>query len=123
MLIAAYAVVAVTVVVRLVADLLGDDRPTAGAVWSSLAAALLYGVATLSLAHNGPRARVVAWVAVAGALVGVLAGGVASLVNPDVADGSVWSGFGAGYRYVPLVLPLLGFVYLARSRPGRGQRQ
>ena len=34
-------------------------------------------------------------------------------------EDTVWSGFGQGYGYIPLVLPLLGLWWLWRHRPGR----
>lgn len=54
-------------------------------------------------------------------LVGVLAVGVASLVVPqEFPDATVWSRFGIGYGFVPLVLPVLGLAWLGRTRPDRG---
>ena len=49
---------------------------------------------------------------------GVLAVGVTSLLLPqDYPDQTVWSDFGAGYGYVPLVLPLIGLWWLWHNRP------
>jgi hypothetical protein len=36
----------------------------------------------------------------------------------DFPDETVWSAFGQGYGYVPLVLPFLGIAWLWRSGPG-----
>jgi hypothetical protein len=48
---------------------------------------------------------------------GVLVVGGLSLVRPDwFPDATVWSRFGEGYAFVPLVLPLLALAWL-RSRP------
>jgi hypothetical protein len=55
-------------------------------------------------------------------LAGVLVVGALSLARPDLfPDDTVWSGFGAGYAYVPLVLPFLGIAWLWRTarHPGR----
>jgi hypothetical protein len=38
------------------------------------------------------------------------------------ADATVWSGFGQGYGYVPLVLPMVGLWWLARTRLPRQQQ-
>ena len=77
-------------------------------------AAVVYVVATLALATGR---RTLALGAVGIELVGVLAVGTASVVSPeDFPDATVWSGFGEGYGYVPLVLPLLGLWWLGRSR-------
>ena len=46
--------------------------------------------------------------------------GALSVAMPSAfADESVWSAFGAGYGYVPLVLPPLGLWWLcsAQARP------
>ena len=79
----------------------------------SVLAAVVYLVATLSLAGVGPRPRVVAWTAVAVELVGVLVVGTLSAADPELfPDEIVWSGFGVGYGYVPLALPLVGLGWL-----------
>ena len=80
--------------------------------------AVVYVVATLALAKGTPTARRVAWAAVVVELVGVLAVGALSLLDAgDFPDETVWSGFGAGYGYVPLVLPFLGVAWLWHTRP------
>jgi hypothetical protein len=55
----------------------------------------------------------VALTAVVVELAGVLAVGALSVADPVAfPDETVWSGFGAGYGYVPLVLPVLGLLWL-----------
>lgn len=120
LLIAVYGVLALAASARATVQLVlrAGEAPLAYGL-SALAAAV-YVVATLALAHNGARSRVVAWAAVSIELVGVLAVGLASVAQPAAFPrDTVWSGFGAGYGYVPLILPVLGLVYLNRSRPGR----
>ena len=76
----------------------------------SAVAAVVYVVATFALA-TGRRRLALATVGIE--LVGVLMVGVTSLVWPqDYHDSTVWSDFGAGYGFVPLVLPLLGLWWL-----------
>ncbi len=76
-------------------------------------AAVIYVVATFALATGR---RSLALVAVGIELVGVLAVGVTSLAVPeDYPDSTVWSDFGAGYGFVPLVLPLVGMWWLLRG--------
>jgi len=83
--------------------------------------AVVYVVATVALAKGSPAARRLAWAAVAVELVGVLAVGALSLLDAaDFPDETVWSGFGAGYGYVPLVLPFLGIAWLWHTRPRPG---
>ena len=83
----------------------------------SLLAGIVYAVATVALARDQRR---VAWPAVVFELVGVLVVGTLSVVDVgDFPDETVWSRFGAGYGYVPLVLPFVGLWWLRRtSRPG-----
>lgn len=84
----------------------------------STLSAVVYVLATVALAKGGPRWRVVAWVTVGFEAVGVLAVGAASVTSPDVfGETTVWSGFGQGYGYVPLVLPFVGLWWLWRTRP------
>ncbi|MCW2710218.1 MAG: hypothetical protein JWP24_412, partial [Marmoricola sp.] len=73
-------------------------------------AAVVYLAATFALA-TGRRGLALAAVGIE--LAGVLTVGVTSLVLPeDYPDSTVWSDFGAGYGFVPLVLPLLGLWWL-----------
>ncbi|GGM80448.1 hypothetical protein ACFFX1_48860 [Dactylosporangium sucinum] len=91
----------------------------------SALAAVVYIVATVALARSSRTSRRVAFAAVGFELVGVLAVGTVSIVDPDAfPDATVWSDFGQGYGYVPLVLPLVGLFWLwwtGRSRPVPGE--
>ena len=60
--------------------------------------------------------RRLALVAVGIELVGVLTVGFTSALEPhDFKDATVWSDFGAGYGFVPLVLPFVGLWWLMRG--------
>lgn len=51
-------------------------------------------------------------------LVGVVGIGTLSALVPAWFDeATVWSEFGAGYGFVPLVLPFVGLWWLWRTRP------
>lgn len=80
-------------------------------------AAVVYILATWALATGR---RTVATVAVAIELAGVLLVGLTSEVWPqDYPDATVWSDFGSGYGYVPLLLPFVGLWWLWHTRrPG-----
>ncbi len=94
-----------------------DEAPPAY-VLSALAAAV-YLVATVALAR-GEAGRQVALVAITVELVGVLVIGTLSLADAAAfPDETVWSGYGRGYLYIPLVLPVLGLTLLLRRRSGR----
>jgi hypothetical protein len=84
----------------------------------SAVAAAVYVVATISLARGTPRSRRVALVAVLIELVGVLTVGTLSVIDPGAFPrATVWSIYGIGYGFVPLVLPVLGLLWLYRTRP------
>jgi hypothetical protein len=77
-------------------------------------AAAVYLVATFALA-TGRRGLAVAAVGIE--LVGVLVVGLTSIALPeDYPDATVWSDLGAGYGFVPLVLPVVGLWWLWRAR-------
>jgi hypothetical protein len=91
-----------------------DQAPVAYTL--SALAALIYLVATAGLARADRVGRRTALVCCTVEFVGVLAVGAASLAMPEAfPDATVWSGFGRGYGYVPLVLPLLGLYWLRRT--------
>jgi hypothetical protein len=78
-------------------------------------AAVLYLVATVCLVRR--TAWRVASVSVVVEAVGVAGIGVLSYARPDLfPDQTIWSHFGQGYGYVPLVLPFLGMAWLYRNR-------
>jgi hypothetical protein len=76
-------------------------------------AAAVYLVATLGLARGGRSGRRTATVACSIELAGVLAVGTLSLTDRAAfPDATVWSVYGKGYGFVPLVLPVLGLLWL-----------
>lgn len=86
----------------------------------SALAAVVYVLAAVTFAHGGRRARITATIACTVELVGVLTVGAASLLAPQAfPDATVWSGFGAGYGFIPLVLPPLGLWWLYRVNCAR----
>ena len=76
-------------------------------------AAVVYILATVALATGLRR---LAWVTISIEMVGVLLVGLASYVVPEsFPDKTVWSHFGSGYGFVPLILPALGLWWLSRG--------
>ena len=91
-----------------------SDAPVAYLL--SALAAVIYVVATVGLAHGGRGGRRTALAAISVELVGVLVVGTLSLADPSAfPDETVWSGYGRGYGFVPLVLPVLGLLLLRRT--------
>jgi hypothetical protein len=79
-------------------------------------AAVVYIVATAGLVRGGRGGLRTALVAISVELVGVLAVGTFTLTDRAAfPDETVWSAYGQGYGYVPLVLPVLGLLLLRRT--------
>jgi len=124
-LVAVYAVLAIAATGRSVFQIIDRFHEAPVAFVLSAVAGVIYIVATIAL---GVRLRRVALVTISMELIGVLVVGTLSLLAPAVLglhsldpfgrDSTVWSAFGAGYLLVPLVLPVLGLLYL-RSRSSR----
>lgn len=115
LLIAVYAVFAVSATARASFQLVTkfEDAPLAYSL--SALSALVYIIATVALARNDVRSQAVARWAVKFELVGVLVVGTLSLVWPAAFQHpSVWSWFGLNYACLPLVLPIFGLLWLNR---------
>lgn len=116
-LIIVYVILALAATGRSVYEIIAkfDEAPFAYSL--SAVAAVVYIVATIALMAPGPVWYRVAWVTITFELVGVLTVGTLSLFLPELfAKASVWSWYGMGYLLVPLVLPVLGMLWLRRSR-------
>jgi cytochrome bd-type quinol oxidase subunit 2 len=117
LLIVFYAVFAVSSTARASFQILTKFEQAPLAYSLSLLSALVYILATISLAKAGKRWKQVALASVVFELAGVLSVGALSFVAPELfAHQSVWSGFGSGYGYIPLVLPILGLLWIRKSQ-------
>src|SRR4029453_3696670 len=120
LLIAVYAVFAISATARAGYQIPTNFSEAPLAHILSAFAALVYVVATVSLAKPGPTWFKVSLAAVLVELVGAPVGGPISIFDPlAFPHDTVWSAFGRGYGFVPLVLPILGLVWLYRRRPGK----
>nr|BFE82099.1 hypothetical protein GCM10020093_047000 [Planobispora longispora] len=91
-----------------------DEAPLAYSL--SAFAAVVYLLLAVAMARGN---RTVALAACGIELAGVLVVGTFSLLDPEAfPKATVWSGFGSGYVFIPLVLPLLGLFWLSRRRGG-----
>ena len=89
----------------------------------SAVAAVVYIAATIGLAAGGPRGRLIALVSCSIELIGVLVVGTLSVADAVAfPDDTVWSRFGSGYGYIPLVLPFIGLWWLHQHRPSEAIR-
>jgi len=116
-LVVVYAIFAVAAVARSTVQIISrfDEAPVAYVL--SAVAAVIYVVATIALARGDKTSRSVATVAIAIEMAGVVIVGIISLLLPDAFPrASVWSNFGSGYLFIPLVLPILGLWWLRYTR-------
>jgi hypothetical protein len=88
-----------------------DEAPLAYLL--SALAAVVYVVATVGLARGGRGGQRAAVAACSVELAGVLVVGTLSLADAAAfPDDTVWSRYGQGYGFIPLVLPVLGLLWL-----------
>ncbi|QWC83984.1 hypothetical protein KLP28_10150 [Nocardioidaceae bacterium] len=118
LLVAAYAILAIGATGRSGVQLATGASEAPLAYGLSAFAAVVYIVATLALARDWWR---LALVACSVELVGVLSVGTLTVVDAgDFPDATVWSLYGQGYLFLPLVLPVLGLLWLRRTGRSRG---
>lgn len=117
-LVAVYAVFALAASARSIVQLVTKASDAPFAYTMSAVAGVIYIVATVALARGW---REVALVTISIELTGVVVTGLLSVVDDSLfPDQTVWSGFGEGYGFVPLVLPLVGLWWLRRTRSSLG---
>ncbi|MEY4503169.1 MAG: hypothetical protein RLZZ576_423 [Actinomycetota bacterium] len=117
LLIAVYAVFALSATARAGYQLFREFDEAPVAYTLSLVSALTYILVTIALTKKGDTWASIARITVWFELFGVIAVGIASLALPSLFNHpSVWSGFGMGYGFLPLVLPVLGILWLSRRR-------
>ena len=91
-----------------------DEAPLAYLL--SAFSAVVYIVALAGLVRGGRGGRRTAFIAISIELVGVLVVGTFTLADRAAfPDETVWSAYGRGYGFVPLVLPVLGLLLLRRT--------
>jgi cytochrome bd-type quinol oxidase subunit 2 len=116
-LIAVYGVFALAATARAAVQIATKFHEAPIAYVLSAVAAVIYCAATFALAKATKVSRKVATTAIVIELVGVIGIGAFSYLAPDdFPDATVWSHFGQGYGFVPVVLPVLGLLWLRRTR-------
>jgi hypothetical protein len=123
-LVAVYAVFALAATARAGVQLATRFHEAPLAYLLSAFAGVVYIIATITLARGTRPSRRLAWAAIGVELVGVLSVGTLSLLDPAAFPrATVWSSFGIGYGFIPLVLPFLGLGWLWRTRrPAESRR-
>jgi hypothetical protein len=81
----------------------------------SAVAAMIYLLAAICFTFPSAGSWRTAMVALCIEFIGVVGVGLISVLDSSLfKDASVWSEFGVGYGFVPLVLPLIGLWWLTR---------
>jgi hypothetical protein len=117
-LVAVYGVFALSASARAGVQLATKFHEAPLAYLLSALAGVVYIVATVTLARGTLASRRLATVAITIELIGVLTVGTLSVFDAAAFPrATVWSAYGIGYGFVPLVLPVLGLWWLRRTRP------
>jgi hypothetical protein len=115
-LIALYAIFALAATARAIVQLCTVYSTAPVAYLLSLFSGIVYIAATVGLVTQRPFSRPLAWAACGTELVGVLTIGTLSLLDKAAfPHDTVWSRFGSGYGYFPVLLPVLGLMWLRYS--------
>ncbi|QMU80427.1 hypothetical protein GXW83_20310 [Streptacidiphilus sp. PB12-B1b] len=81
-------------------------------------AAVVYAFILVTLVRGGESARRLALWCCGVELAGVLVVGTLTIVLPSAFhDQTVWSYYGMGYVFIPLILPVTGILWLRRAAP------
>lgn len=117
LLITVYAVFAISATARAGYQIATHFADAPVAYLLSAFAAVVYILATVALAKPGATWAKIATVAICVELAGVLVVGALSIFDSAAFQhASVWSKFGQGYGYIPLLLPIIGLLWLYRHR-------
>jgi hypothetical protein len=112
-----YGVMSVGAVSRSVYQIVDDFDSAPLAHVLSAVAAVVYAFITYTLVRGGETARRAALVCCAAELAGVLVVGTWTVLEPSAfPDSTVWSEYGMGYLFIPVLLPVTGMLWLRRSR-------
>lgn len=111
-----YGVMVVGAVSRSVVQIATEFDKAPLAYTLSAVAGIVYGFITYSLVRGGDRARRAAFVCCALELAGVLIVGTWTLVEPSAfPDATVWSDYGMGYLFIPVLLPVTAMYWLRKG--------
>jgi hypothetical protein len=115
-LVAVYGIFALSATARAAVQIATRFGEAPLAFLLSALAGVVYILATVGLASTRPWARPLAWTAVTFELAGVVVVGTLTLLDRAAfPDDTVWSYYGRGYGFIPLVLPLIGLWWLRRT--------
>ncbi|WP_149827218.1 hypothetical protein [Streptomyces tailanensis] len=113
-----YGVMVVGAVSRSIVQISTEFEHAPLAYSLSALAGVVYGFITYSLVRGGETARKAARFCCAAELAGVLVVGTWTLVEPSAfPDTTVWSEYGMGYLFIPVLLPITAMYWLRKTAP------
>ncbi|MFI2076025.1 MULTISPECIES: hypothetical protein [Streptomyces] len=114
-----YGVFTVAAASRSIVQMILDFGRAPLAYVLSAGAAVVYAFITYSLVRGGESARRAALVCCAAELAGVMTVGTWTLLEPSAfPDATVWSDYGMGYLFIPVILPVTAMMWLRRAPRG-----
>jgi hypothetical protein len=127
-LITVYAILAIGATSRALYQMATAYSTAPVAITLSALSGVIYILATLALVLPGRAWYRIAWTTISFELAGVLIIGTLSILVPSIfvqgsgIDGTVWSYYGFGYLFIPVVLPVLGMLWLRSRRAAYSSR-
>ncbi|SMD22062.1 hypothetical protein [Kibdelosporangium aridum] len=116
LLIAVYAIFVIAATARSAVQIASRFERAPLAYVLSAVAAVIYIVALVCLIKGTETSRRIATISCVVELIGVVVVGTVSLFAPQLfPDATVWSFYGRGYGFVPVVLPILGLWWIRVS--------
>lgn len=101
-------------------DLFNHEDGPWGPSIVALLAGVVYLLAALGLTHNGRRMRILGWTCIGMSIGAPLVLGVAGLGLPELsAARSAWTECGRDFHFFPLLISIIGVVWMWMSNPRR----
>lgn len=116
LIVALYGVLAFAATGRASYELIAkfDKAPLAYSL--SALSAVIYIVATVALAKNSTASKKLAAATITFELIGVLVVGTLSIFTSVFPASTVWSWYGISYGWFPLILPIVGLIWLSKQK-------
>lgn len=121
LLMAVFWIFGVVTTILTVLSLLRSTTVPVGSRLVGFLAAVVYVLVAVGITHNGRRMRMLAWAGLIVELMGPIITGLLAIGAslPPGSTVSPWTDFGANYWFFPIVLPIIGIIWMWYSDPRR----